>query len=56
MLTHRCPSEVVLSVLLAAFEFELTDKEITWNFGAVSFPTMGLDSEKPEMLLKVKAL
>ena len=46
----------MLSVLLAAFEFELTDKEIMWNTGAVSFPTMGLDSDKPEMLLKVRAL
>ena len=56
MLTGRGPSEVVLSVLLSSFEFELTEKEITWNFGAVTFPTMGLDSEKPEMQLKVRAL
>ena len=55
MLTGRGPSEVVLSVLLSSFEFELTDKEITWNFGAVTFPTMGLDSKKPEMLLRVRA-
>ncbi|TBU31450.1 cytochrome P450 [Dichomitus squalens] len=48
--------KVVLSVLLAAFEFELTDKEITWNSAGVSFPTMGLNSEKTEMLLKVKAV
>ncbi|TBU25722.1 cytochrome P450 [Dichomitus squalens] len=48
--------KVVLSALLAAFEFELTDKEIVWNSAAVSFPTMGLQSEKPEMLLKVRAV
>ncbi|PIL27739.1 cytochrome P450 [Ganoderma sinense ZZ0214-1] len=48
--------KVVLSVILSAFEFELTEKEITWNFGAVTFPTMGLDSEKPEMVLNVRAL
>ena len=41
--------------MVAAFEFELTDKQIIWNAGGVSFPTMGLDSKKPEMLLRVRA-
>ena len=51
-----CFPEVVLATLLPAFAFELTDQEITWNFSAVNYPTMGEESSKPEMLLKVKAL
>lgn len=49
-------TEVVLSVLLPAFSFELTDKPIAWNSSAVSYPTMGEESTRPEMLLTVKAL
>ena len=49
-------SEVVLAVLLPAFAFELTDKPIVWNSSAVMYPTMGEESTRPEMLLKVKAL
>ena len=48
--------EVVLSVLLPAFSFELTDRPIAWNTSAVSYPTMGEESSRPEMLLKVTAL
>lgn len=49
-------SEVVLAVLLPKFSFELTDKPIVWNSSAVNYPTMGEESTKPEMLLRVKAL
>ncbi|PIL34527.1 cytochrome P450 [Ganoderma sinense ZZ0214-1] len=48
--------KVVLAVLLPKFSFELTDKQITWNSSAITFPTMGEESSKPEMLLKVAAL
>ncbi|PIL22485.1 cytochrome P450 [Ganoderma sinense ZZ0214-1] len=48
--------KVVLAVLLPKFSFELTDKPIAWNSSAVNYPTMGEESTKPEMLLKVKAL
>ncbi|KAI0713831.1 cytochrome P450 [Earliella scabrosa] len=48
--------KVVLAVLLTNFSFELTEKPIEWNSSAVIYPTMGLESTKPEMLLKVKAL
>ena len=48
--------EVILSVLLMGFSFELTDEEIVWNLGPVSFPTMGPDSNKPELLLRMKSL
>ena len=49
-------SEVVLAILLSSFTFELTDQEITWNSSAVMYPTMGEESTKAEMLLKVRAL
>ena len=49
-------AEIVLSVLLPNFSFELTDQPIVWNSSAVIYPTMGEKSRKPEMLLKVKAL
>ena len=45
----------MLSVLLANFKFELTDKDIVWNHAGVAFPTVG-KSGKPEMPLKVSAI
>ncbi|KAH9941101.1 cytochrome P450 [Epithele typhae] len=48
--------KVVLSVLLTAFSFELTDKPVAWNSSAVLYPTMGEGSTRPELLLMVKAL
>ena len=48
--------EVVLVVLLPRFSFELTDKPITWNSSAVNYPTMGEESSKPELLLRVRVL
>ena len=48
--------EVVLVVLLPRFSFELTDKPITLNSSAVNYPTMGEESSKPELLLRVRAL
>ncbi|KAH9941830.1 cytochrome P450 [Epithele typhae] len=48
--------KIVLSVLLPAFSFELTDKPVAWNSSAVIYPTMGEESSKPELLLMVKAL
>lgn len=42
--------------LIPAFSFELTDKPITWNSSTVNYPTMGEESTKPEMLLRVTAL
>ncbi|KAI1786411.1 cytochrome P450 [Ganoderma leucocontextum] len=56
LLTAAVVAEVILTVLLPAFSFELTDKPIFWNSSAVSYPTMNKDSTRPEMLLKVKAL
>ena len=46
-------SEVVLSVLLSKFTFEMSDKEILWNVGSVWYPTVGRESNIPELPLKV---
>ena len=46
-------AEIVLSVLLTCFTFNLTDKPIVWNVAAVRYPTVGYESTKPEMPLKV---
>ncbi|EED78842.1 predicted protein [Postia placenta Mad-698-R] len=45
--------KVVLSVMLSNFTFELTDKPIEWNVAGVWYPTVGKDSDLPQMLLKV---
>ncbi len=34
-------AEVLLSLLLANFTFERSDKQIIWNFGGVRYPTVG---------------
>ena len=46
-------SEVVLSVLLSTFKFEMSSKEIFWNFAGVQYPTTGTKSNKAEMFLRV---
>ncbi|CCM01003.1 uncharacterized protein FIBRA_03051 [Fibroporia radiculosa] len=46
--------KVVLSVLLANFTFELTDKPIVWNAAAVRYPTLGRIDNKPQLPLKVR--
>ena len=48
--------EVVLSVLLRSFRFYLSDKEVVWNYSAVKFPTVGRDSNKPSMPMKIELL
>ncbi|EPS99479.1 hypothetical protein FOMPIDRAFT_1096252, partial [Fomitopsis schrenkii] len=45
--------KVVLSVLVSNFTFEFSDKPIEWNIGAVMYPTVGKESNKPELPLKV---
>ncbi|KAM5542007.1 hypothetical protein V8D89_004317 [Ganoderma adspersum] len=48
--------KIILFTLIPAFSFELTDKPIAWNTSTVNYPTMGEESTKPEMLLRVTAL
>ncbi|GBE84055.1 Docosahexaenoic acid omega-hydroxylase CYP4F3 [Sparassis crispa] len=47
------PGEVVLAVLVPKFTFELTAKPIVWNMAPVRYPTVGKESVKAEMPLKV---
>ena len=56
-LAHR-PSaiEVILSVLLSTFKFELSDKPIVWNVASVRYPTVGRESNVPQMPMKVSLL
>ena len=46
-------AEVVLSVLVSNFTFELSNKPIAWNVGGVMYPTAGKESARPELPLKV---
>lgn len=50
---HRYSSEIVLSVLLSAFKFDMSDKPITWNSSIVVYPTTGDVNTHPEMFLKL---
>ncbi|KAH9850225.1 cytochrome P450 [Lenzites betulinus] len=45
--------KIILLALLRKLKFELTDRPIVWNSAPVQYPTMGEDSNSPEMLLKV---
>ncbi|KAI0631049.1 cytochrome P450 [Trametes polyzona] len=44
----------VLSALIANFTFELSEKPVVWNFTGVSYPSVGTDSMKPELWLKIR--
>ena len=46
----------MLAILLSTYSFELSDKPVAWNLSPVVYPTMGEDSPKPELRLKVKLL
>ncbi|KZT12277.1 cytochrome P450 [Laetiporus sulphureus 93-53] len=46
--------KVVLAVLLSIFTFELTEKPIEWNVSGVSYPTVGKQSNKPSLPLRVR--
>lgn len=48
------PSEVVLSVLVTAFTFELPEKTIEWNVAGVWYPSLKEDRAKPQMPLNVR--
>ncbi|KAI0373129.1 cytochrome P450 [Pilatotrama ljubarskyi] len=48
--------KVVLAMLIPAFKFELSDKPIYWNAAGVAYPTVGAESNKSEMPLRVTRL
>ena len=49
-------TEVVLTVLLSTFKFELTDKRIYWNLAPFVYPSVVPYGSKPELPLKVTLL
>ena len=53
---HELLAEIVLSVLVEAFRFSLTSKEIYWNWGTIDYPTMDKESTEPSLVLKVEPL
>lgn len=40
-------------MLVSTFTFELTGKPIEWNVGTVTYPTVGKESNKAELPLRV---
>ncbi|KAH9924617.1 cytochrome P450 [Epithele typhae] len=48
--------KVILASMLPCFSFSLTKKEVVWNSSPVIYPSMGYESDKPEMLLMVKSI
>ncbi|PCH40527.1 cytochrome P450 [Wolfiporia cocos MD-104 SS10] len=48
--------KVILSVMLTTFAFEPTDKPVAWNVSAVWYPTVGTESNIPEMPIKIRFL
>lgn len=56
LLTSKLSPEVILSILLSSFKFELTDKSIFWNHAGVMYPTVETESKRPEMPLTVSQL
>lgn len=48
--------KIVLSVLLKSFRFSPSDKEIVWNLSLVKYPTVGRESDRPSMPMKVDLL
>lgn len=42
--------------MLANFTFELSEKPVVWNLAGISYPTVGTESTKQELWLKVRAV
>jgi len=45
--------EVVLAVLLSSFTVEMSDKPIEWNVAGVWYPTVGKQSDQPQLPMKL---
>ena len=52
MLTHA--TEVILSILLAAFRFAPSDKPICWNYSNIAFPSVVGEDSAVSLPLKVE--
>ncbi|KZT11768.1 cytochrome P450 [Laetiporus sulphureus 93-53] len=46
--------KVLLSVLLSTFVLEPTGKPIEWNMSSIYYPTVGKESNKPSLPLKIR--
>ena len=55
-LTGSLFAEVALSVLIANFQFELSDEDIEWNSTGIVYSSAGKGSIKPEIPLKVSVI
>ncbi|KAI8989217.1 cytochrome P450 [Trametes punicea] len=45
--------KVVLSLLVSSFKLEMGDKPVVWKTSSVTYPTVGEESTRPELFLKV---
>ena len=50
---HFHLAEVILSVLLRAFQFSLSEKHIIWNVAGITYPSMDKGSIDPTLILRV---
>ena len=58
-LTSTTVAEVVLSTLIQSFEFSIPpelEAPIVWNLAGLQHPTVGYESTKPELPLRVSLL
>ena len=49
-------SEVVLVTLLSKFKFAPSNRDVYWNLAGIQYPTVGQDSLRPELPMKVEFL
>ena len=48
-----CSTEVVLVTLLSTFTLAPSDKDVYWNLAGIQYPTIGKESLRPELPMKV---
>lgn len=46
-------AEAILVMLLSRFTFAPSDKDIYWNLAAIQYPTVGKDSPRSQLPMKV---
>ena len=47
-------AEAVLVTLLSKFTFAPSDRDVYWNLAAIQYPTVGKNSTRPELPMKVR--
>ncbi|EKM59451.1 uncharacterized protein PHACADRAFT_249950 [Phanerochaete carnosa HHB-10118-sp] len=48
--------KVVLAVMLRSFKFLPGEKEVYWNMAGINYPTVGRESNKPSMYLRLEPI